>query len=98
VQEVYIRAFRAWTNYRKDANAKTWLMSIAQNYIFDLVRKKRTERIFLTSNGSPEENTESCHIGNFTMKETEQCLGWSENKARTTTPLGIDQVEQNTWG
>lgn len=43
VQEVFLRAFRSWDGFREDANAKTWLFQIARNYIYDLLRKKRTE-------------------------------------------------------
>ncbi|MFD1675309.1 RNA polymerase sigma factor [Alicyclobacillus fodiniaquatilis] len=50
VQEVFLRAFRSWDSYRQTSNSKTWLMSIARNYMFDVFRKKRTEKshIFLS--------------------------------------------------
>lgn len=44
VQEVFLRAFRSWEQFRSEANPRTWLMSITRNYLFDLLRKKRTER------------------------------------------------------
>lgn len=44
VQEVFMRAFRSWDSFRQDSNPKTWLFHIAKNYMFDLLRKKRTER------------------------------------------------------
>ncbi|MCF8564570.1 RNA polymerase sigma factor [Alicyclobacillus tolerans] len=44
VQEVFMRAFRAWDSFRHDSNPKTWLFHIAKNYMYDLLRKKRTER------------------------------------------------------
>ncbi|CAM3814727.1 RNA polymerase sigma factor [Alicyclobacillus pomorum] len=59
VQEVFLRAFRSWNNYRQDANAKTWLMSIARNHIVDLFRKKRTERHFLSLYEPQEVSNES---------------------------------------
>lgn len=43
VQEVFLRAFRSWGTFRQESNSKTWLFQIARNYIFDLLRKKRTE-------------------------------------------------------
>lgn len=49
VQETFLRAFRSWDKYRKDSSSKTWLMSIARNYVFDLLRKNRTERQFLSN-------------------------------------------------
>lgn len=48
VQEVFLRSFRHWDTYRQQSNPKTWLMSIARNYIFDLFRKKRNEREYLS--------------------------------------------------
>lgn len=47
VQEVFLRAYRAWGKYRKDANPRTWLFQIARNYIYDLLRKKRVEHEYL---------------------------------------------------
>lgn len=44
VQEVFMRAFRAWASFRQDSNAKTWLFHIAKNYMVDILRRKRTER------------------------------------------------------
>ncbi|MCF8564574.1 sigma-70 family RNA polymerase sigma factor [Alicyclobacillus tolerans] len=38
VQEVFLRAYRSLNSYRHDASAKTWLMTIARNYIFDVLR------------------------------------------------------------
>lgn len=46
VQEVYLRALRSWSNYRRESGAKTWLTSIARNYISDSFRKRKTERNF----------------------------------------------------
>lgn len=47
VQEVFLRAYRAWGKFRQDANPRTWLFQIARNYIYDLLRKKRVERQYL---------------------------------------------------
>jgi len=48
VQEVFLRAYRSWGSYRKAATPKTWLMSITRNYIFDIYRKKGTERKYMS--------------------------------------------------
>ena len=45
VQEVFLRAFRAWDRFEGNANVKTWLLSIARNYIYDLLRQKRRQRL-----------------------------------------------------
>lgn len=47
VQEVFLRAFRSWNSFRDDSSPKTWLFKIARNYIYDLLRKKRTEMNYL---------------------------------------------------
>lgn len=54
VQEVFLRACRSANNYRRDSSARTWLMTIARNYIFDVLRKKRTERKYLDNSEMPE--------------------------------------------
>ncbi|WDL95816.1 RNA polymerase sigma factor [Alicyclobacillus sp. ALC3] len=53
VQEVFLRAFRAWSTYRREANAKTFILRIARNHIYDVLRKRRTERNFLLSTHPP---------------------------------------------
>ncbi len=54
VQEVFLRAYRSWNDYRQNANAKTWLMTIAKNYIFDVFRKRRTDRKYMSQHEMPE--------------------------------------------
>lgn len=49
VQEVFMRAYRSWHTFRHDANPKTWILHITRNYIFDVFRKKRTERKYHTT-------------------------------------------------
>jgi len=55
VQEVFLRAYRSLNSYRRDASAKTWLMTIARNLIFDVLRKRRTERKYLSRHEIPEQ-------------------------------------------
>lgn len=47
VQEVFLRAFEAWGGFRRQSSEKTWLYTIARNYVYDLLRKKRTETEFI---------------------------------------------------
>lgn len=54
VQEVFLRAFRSWASFRQNSNARTWLMSIARNYMYSEFRKKRTERKWLVQNVATE--------------------------------------------
>lgn len=49
VQEVFFRAFKSWQEFRRDASERTWLMSIARNYIFDVLRSRRNDREFLSN-------------------------------------------------
>jgi RNA polymerase sigma-70 factor, ECF subfamily len=48
VQEVFLRAFRYWSDFKGNADPKTWLLRIARNHIYDLLRKKRRQRIYET--------------------------------------------------
>ncbi len=47
VQEVFMRAIRSWESFRHDAGAKTWLLRIARNYIYDSFRKQKRWEKFL---------------------------------------------------
>ncbi|WAH44774.1 RNA polymerase sigma factor (plasmid) [Alicyclobacillus fastidiosus] len=53
VQEVFVRAIRAWGNFRHDANTKTWLLSIARNYMYDYVRKQKKWNQFISEYDPP---------------------------------------------
>jgi RNA polymerase sigma-70 factor (ECF subfamily) len=46
VQETFFRAFRAWHTFRNESSPKTWLLHIARNYMFDMLRKRRSERSY----------------------------------------------------
>jgi RNA polymerase sigma-70 factor, ECF subfamily len=59
VQEVFLRAFRSWNTYRQKSTAKTWLMSIARNYMIDLLRKRQRESTYMSSYILEETNVES---------------------------------------
>jgi len=48
VQEVFFRALRSWDSFHRESNSHTWLISIARNYMYDELRKKRTERKWLS--------------------------------------------------
>ncbi len=69
VQEVFLRAFRSWDTFRHDANEKTWLFTIARNYIFDLLRKKRTETNFLQNYDPPFAKDETATVETFIVLE-----------------------------
>jgi len=45
VQEVFLRAWKAWNGYRREANPRTWLLSIARYYAIDVIRKRRRNAI-----------------------------------------------------
>jgi RNA polymerase sigma-70 factor, ECF subfamily len=46
VQETFFRAFRSWHAFRQESSPKTWLLHIARNYVYDLLRKRRNERSY----------------------------------------------------
>jgi RNA polymerase sigma-70 factor (ECF subfamily) len=47
VQEVFLRALRSWDNFRHGAHEKTWLLSIARNYMHDYMRKQKKRERFM---------------------------------------------------
>lgn len=48
VQEVFYRAFKSWKMFRGESNPRTWLFTIARNYIFDLQRKTRISTVLIS--------------------------------------------------
>ena len=44
VQEVFLRANRGLDDFRGDSNPRTWLMTIARNYVVDVIRKRQKDR------------------------------------------------------
>ncbi|KPV42554.1 RNA polymerase sigma factor [Alicyclobacillus ferrooxydans] len=72
VQEVFIRAYRAINNFRHDATAKTWIMTIARNYIFDVLRKQRKDRQFLSQSELPDIGDEATDVS--VVLEVEEAL------------------------
>src|SRR5690349_16975295 len=53
VQEVFLRAFRQWDRFRHDSSYKTWLLSITRNYMYDVLRKRKTQSKFLDTYTPP---------------------------------------------
>jgi len=47
VQEVFLRAFRMWDSYKHEVEAKHWLLRIARNHIYDLLRQRRKRQQIL---------------------------------------------------
>jgi len=47
VQEVFLRAIKGWRSFRGEASAKTWLLTIARNYMLDAYRKERRKNRFM---------------------------------------------------
>jgi RNA polymerase sigma-70 factor, ECF subfamily len=85
VQEVFLRAFRSWDEFRQDANGKTWLMRIARNYMFDLLRKKRTERNFLSTYEIPTARDDDALVE--TVVEVEHALSQLKDAYRQVIVL-----------
>lgn len=61
VQEVFVRAFRGWDGFQAQSSPKTWLFTIARNYVYDLLRKKQNERRYLASQYT-DERTNSAQL------------------------------------
>lgn len=47
VQEVFLRAYRAWEGFEYRSTGRTWLYTIARNCVYDLLRKKHAEEVLL---------------------------------------------------
>jgi RNA polymerase sigma-70 factor (ECF subfamily) len=45
-QEVFIRSFKSFSNFKRKSNVKTWLFSIARNVAIDYSRKAKRKLIF----------------------------------------------------
>lgn len=52
VQEIFIKAFRSWDAFQGRSDAKTWLLSIARNHLYDRLRKQRREKRLLNEAAS----------------------------------------------
>lgn len=52
VQEVFIRVFNAWDNFRQVASERTWSWTITRNYLKDWRRKHRWNTVSLDANVS----------------------------------------------
>lgn len=49
VQDVFIRALRSWPTYRGESDPSSWIMTIARNQVYDVLRKRRTWRKHIAS-------------------------------------------------
>ncbi|RIV22753.1 sigma-70 family RNA polymerase sigma factor [Alicyclobacillaceae bacterium I2511] len=47
VQKIFMKAFRSWDTFQGRADAKTWLLSIARNHLYDRLREQQRERRLL---------------------------------------------------
>jgi RNA polymerase sigma-70 factor, ECF subfamily len=54
VQETFFKAFQSWQTFRGDAHAKTWLMKIARNHIYDFYRKQGNKRKYESTLALPD--------------------------------------------
>lgn len=72
VQEVFLRAYKSWGRFRRDANPRTWLYQIARHYIYDLLRKKRIEQTYLEQQSI---DLSDVSISMDTLVELEDAIG-----------------------
>jgi RNA polymerase sigma-70 factor (ECF subfamily) len=47
VQDVFLKAFQYWGQFRHEASAKHWLFRIARSCVTDRIRRKMTEQTYL---------------------------------------------------
>lgn len=85
VQEVFIRAYRAINKFRYDSTAKTWIMTIARNYIFDILRKRRKDRQFVSQHEMPDVGDQAHDVS--VVIEVEEALAKLKNDYRQAVIL-----------
>lgn len=51
VQETFLRAIASWSRFRHEATPKTWLLTIARNYMYDTHRKQQKREKFVQEYG-----------------------------------------------
>lgn len=56
VQEVFFRAFQQWDSFRNESSYKTWLLTIARNYMYDLFRKRKRQLKLFDKYTPPEQD------------------------------------------
>lgn len=78
VQEVFLRAFRSWESFRQNSSARTWLLSIARNYMYSELRKKRTERKWL------EQNADMSSVMDDSSDKVESMMMWQDALSRVS--------------
>ncbi|WAH37768.1 RNA polymerase sigma factor [Alicyclobacillus dauci] len=85
VQEIFLRVVKSYDGFRREANAKTWLLRIARNYLTDIIRKRQTERNYLKDYQPPYlgDETNSAEIA----IELEQALLQLKHNYRTVFVL-----------
>ena len=65
-----MKVFRAWDTFQGQANAKTWIFSIARNHLYDKLRKQKREQQLLREAASEvRTNDFATHHGDLEMVE-----------------------------
>jgi RNA polymerase sigma-70 factor, ECF subfamily len=78
VQEVFLRAFRNWGEFKGNSDPKTWLFRIARNYMYDLLRRKQRERIAEVKMSSQQALTQLDTV--IELEEVLQVLSFSHRQ------------------
>ena len=55
-QEVFLKAFRSYKDFRSDASTETWLIKITINRVRDFFRKEKLRRLFFLKPGTISDN------------------------------------------
>lgn len=91
VQEVFLRASRSLNKFRGDATPKTWLTTIARNYVIDVIRKRQRDRWYMSGQELPELRDDSASMD--IVMEIREALGQMKREYREVLILRhIDEL------
>ncbi len=88
VQDVFLKAFQHWSQFRHQSSAKHWLFRIARNCVTDRIRRKMTEKTYLET-VKREHMNQACGLG--TLVELENLVGQLKPDYRQVVVLRLVQ-------
>ncbi len=75
VQDVFLKAFRAWDNMGDRSHPKAWLLHTTRNHLRDVMRRQRTRRKWQQNAWAAPEFLESHEPGVDRQIDLERALG-----------------------
>lgn len=88
VQEVFLKAFQSWENFRGNSHPKTWLLQIARNFMYDQFRKRRVEAKFI-ENYSLSHELSNRPEASVTVMDLKHAIGKLQRNYRQVVTLRL---------